>query len=528
MPQNEIARLNALRSYELLDTVEEEIYDQLTTLASKVCGTPISLISLVDQDRQWFKSHVGLAARETTREESFCAHSIVDEQPLIVKDARQDDRFHDNPLVVGDTNLVFYAGIPLIDNEGYALGTLCVIDHQPRELTPEQMTSLRILAKQIVTQFHLRRELTQKRQFAEQLSRFAAQVPGVIYQFRSFTDGTSCFPLASEAIQSIYEVTPEQVRFDASPVLERLHPEDYQKVVDSITQSAKTLENWSCDYRVILPKAGVRWLRGFARPEKLPDQSTLWHGFISDITEQKNLEEQMMHKSKMAALGEMASGVAHEINNPVAIIVGKASLMRVQIQRNMLSPQTLSDDLQKIEATGMRIAHIVKGLSTFARNADHDPKVSVHLATVIEDALSLVGEKLKSREIDLRLNIPDHLSLECNATQLAQIILNLVKNSKDAIAELSERWIEISAHEEDDSILISVMDSGNGIPQDVQAKMMHPFFSTKPFGQGTGLGLSLSKGLVESHHGELSYDAQSHHTRFVVRLPRVQPLQKAA
>lgn len=161
VPENEKARLAKLYEYSLLDTLEEEEFDQITRMASKICGTPISLISLIDKDRQWFKSKVGLPVPETPREFAFCAHAINDpKNALVVPDSRKDERFQGNPLVDNDPNVVFYAGFPLASDD-LALGTLCVIDHQPRELEKEQLEALETLANQVVKLFELRRSKLQ-------------------------------------------------------------------------------------------------------------------------------------------------------------------------------------------------------------------------------------------------------------------------------------------------------------------------------------------------------------------------------
>lgn len=157
LPDNENARLSALREFQILDTDFEPAYDDLTVLTAQICGTPIALISLVDADRQWFKSAVGLAVRQTSRELSLCAHAIHQTTPFIVPDTQADERFFDNPLVTGEPKIRFYAGIPLISREGYALGTLCALDRQPRQLTPEQLNGLRILTDQVLRLLELRR-----------------------------------------------------------------------------------------------------------------------------------------------------------------------------------------------------------------------------------------------------------------------------------------------------------------------------------------------------------------------------------
>jgi diguanylate cyclase (GGDEF)-like protein/PAS domain S-box-containing protein len=157
LPDHETARLQVLHQYCVLDTPAEVEFDNLTRLAARLCGTPIAVISLVDQTRQWFKSKVGIEVSETPREVSFCAHAILQSELLIVPNAQLDPRFAANPLVMADPNIRFYAGAPLITAEGFGLGTLCVIDHVPRGLTSEQTEALQILAQQVVTQLELRR-----------------------------------------------------------------------------------------------------------------------------------------------------------------------------------------------------------------------------------------------------------------------------------------------------------------------------------------------------------------------------------
>lgn len=170
LPDNESERLAALASYNMLDTLPEEDFDELTLLASQICQTPIALISLLDDKRQWFKSVVGELASQTPKEHAFCAHTIVETtEIMVVNDAREDDRFAANPLVTGDPNIVFYAGVPLINEDGFPLGSLCVIDVEPKHLTTEQIKSLKILGSQVIAQMELRKKVALLEQTNEKL-----------------------------------------------------------------------------------------------------------------------------------------------------------------------------------------------------------------------------------------------------------------------------------------------------------------------------------------------------------------------
>ena len=174
VPAHEKKRLKVLWQYEVLDTVPEEVFDDLTELAARICEAPIALITLVDEKRQWFKSRVGLTVKETSRDISFCGHAICQSDLFIVPDAMHDKRFSHNPLVTADPKIRFYAGAPLITPDGHTLGTLCVIDKVPRELTNDQRQALRVLARHVMTQLELRRhanELTRAHEHRDQIQK---------------------------------------------------------------------------------------------------------------------------------------------------------------------------------------------------------------------------------------------------------------------------------------------------------------------------------------------------------------------
>lgn len=170
-PEDERNRLAALASYNILDTATEEDYDEITELAAAICGTPIALISLVTSDRQWFKSHSGLDVSETERSQSFCAYAIQNSSEIMeIEDAHLGERFKNNPLVTGAPYITFYAGVPLVDKEGQALGSLCVIDKTARHLNETQKKALRTLSKQVVEKLKLRRQMNALNESKKQTS----------------------------------------------------------------------------------------------------------------------------------------------------------------------------------------------------------------------------------------------------------------------------------------------------------------------------------------------------------------------
>jgi two-component system NtrC family sensor kinase len=398
-PLNEKERLQALIDYEILDTIIEQSYDEITKLASEICETPIALISLIDKERQWFKSHHGLEAKETPRDIAFCAHAILESKPFIVEDSHLDERFSDNPLATGGPLVRFYAGFPLQTPEGYNIGTICVIDQKPKQLNTTQINSLKILSKHVINLLELNKVL---------------------------------------------------------------------KIKDM--QSA-----------------------------------------------------QLINSSKMASLGEIAAGVAHEINNPLTILAGKCKLIERLVDCDPVDKLLVKESIERINVGIARISKIVKSLSSFSRESKNDPMVTCEVNHIINDTVSLCKERFENHLIEIKMLTADNCFIECLPSEISQVIMNLILNSHDAIINLPDKWIEIKTKIQDDYIEIRVTDSGKGISEKIVDKLMLPFFTTKEMGKGTGLGLSIAFGIIQKHHGTFKYDSKSVNTSFVITLPNQQP-----
>ena len=229
----------------------------------------------------------------------------------------------------------------------------------------------------------------------------------------------------------------------------------------------------------------------------------------------------MIYGSKMTALGEMSSGIAHEINNPLAVIQARAHQMRWLAENNKLDLDTAIMASSQISETVMRIAKIVRALKAISRDGAKDPYEKVPLARLIQETLDLCSERIRERGIKIETGIvPDGLTIECSPVQISQVILNLLNNAYDAIESLEKKWIRVHCQEEGNGVLIRVTDSGAGIPAEIRNQLFTPFFTTKPQGRGTGLGLSISKGMVEMHGGWLKVDETCANTCMLVYLPK--------
>lgn len=526
-------RLHALQEYKILDSLPEQSFDDLTLLASSICAAPVALISLIDRDRQWFKSKVGVDITETPLEISFCKHAIENEHVLIIPDATLDGRFADNPLVTTSPHIRFYAGAPLLTPCGSAIGTICVVDVKPRALDDIQKTALESLARQVVAQLELRKnffKLSQAHGELELLNRaIEAATSGVV-----ISDGAHEPPRiisVNSAFSQITGYTSADVH--GSQVSMLYGPETDMAQTQKLAESLRA----GIPQRTVLKnyrKDGSSFWGELSAAPVLNEKKEVAHyvGILTDVTArieaQEKIREQqktLSYYSKMSALGEMASGLAHEINNPIAIMSTKVQKLRRALES---SPAAIHETLEKLENTIDRIASIVKGLRLVARDGTQDKLVPTSMKAVINDTLFFCEEKLRRSGVELRMStLSNDLIVECRATQVAQVLINLLNNACDAVASVESKWIAIDLNSSAHGLTLRITDSGAGIDAAARKRMFESFFTTKELGKGTGLGLSISKEIIEDHGGTIRLDDSCSQTSFVITLPKVHETKKA-
>jgi two-component system NtrC family sensor kinase len=375
VPENEASRQQTLDRYLLLDTLPEQELDDITELASFICDVPIALISLVDRERQWFKSRIGIDAQETSRSESFCAHILGDSRTLIVEDTLSDDRFSANPLVVGEPGIRFYAGAPLIAPNGHVLGSLCVIDTKPRSLSPRQMKALNALARQVMSVFESR------------------------------------------------------LRF----------------------------------------------------------------------TESQRTSAALMQSEKLAAVGRVASSMAHEINNPLEAVTNLLYLSR----QNAISPE-VKQWLDEAEVELRRISLIANQTLRFHKQSTKPQ--SITCLSLFSTTLNLYESRLKNAGIVVEKRKRANEPVACFEGDVRQVLSNVVTNAIDAMP-LGGRLLVRSREATEWStgrkgLALTIADTGSGMDHDTQCRMYEAFFTTKGIG-GNGLGLWISADIMNRHQGTI-------------------------
>ncbi|MFA7359608.1 MAG: PocR ligand-binding domain-containing protein [Candidatus Kapaibacterium sp.] len=418
-------------------------------------------------------------------------------------------------------SLIWY---PFAFNEkGYYLFTINRI-LESRIWTNEEISFIESVAKQVSLAL-MKIKLLNERKKAEDaleynhkmLLKLSNQVPGVIYQYRLYKDGSSCFPFASEGMNEIYEYSPQELKEDATPVFGRLHPEDIQHVSDLIFESARTLNVFYCEFRVVLPEKGLRWRFSHAVPERMDDGSTLWHGIIYDITERKKTEEELIRAKEKAEESDklksaFLANMSHEIRTPMNGILGFAQLLK----EPKLTGEEQQSFINIIEKSGARMLNIINDIIDISKIESGLSIVKLSESNInqqIEYIYTFFKPEADSKNLILSYNnsLPDaEAVIITDKEKLYAILTNLVKNS---IKFSNRGTIKFGYKKNKDHLEFYVKDEGIGIPKDRQEEIFKSFvqadISDKMAFQGSGLGLAITKAYVEMLGGEIRVESDA-------------------
>ncbi len=532
---NEAERLAALRRYDILDTPAEPEFDDFTRLAAQICGTPVALITLIDTERQWFKSKVGVPMSETPREMAFCTHTIQGRDLLEISNLSEDIRFHDHPLVANNPSARFYAGAPLITPDGMGLGTLCVLDVVPRHLTPEQRDAIQTLSRQVMAQLELRRfnqhlklvveERTAALLEGEERFRQLAEFSSDVFWFVGLQPARSLF--ISPAVEKVWGWPAENFPQDAPVWQTAIHADDRSRV-QKLWQACLLSQTpgFEAEYRIVRPDGSMRWVLDNGTPIRNASGEIIrLGGMAKDITESKQVETHRLRTQRLESIGTLAGGIAHDLNNALAPILMVTSLLRMQYPNG-------TELIDTVESSAKHGADMVRQLLTFAKGVE-GARLSIQPLHLLREMEKIVKGTFP-KNIQLRTDFGKNLHvLLGDSTQLYQVLLNLCVNARDAMPEGGTLTLAAENTEIDAAsaraipegrpgryVVWRVTDTGTGIPPEIIERIFEPFFSTKATDKGTGLGLSTVIGIVKSHGGFVQViSALGRGSTFAIYLP---------
>ena len=487
IPHDEIKRLETLNSLAVLDTGQEPLLDDITYLASEICEVPISLISLIDHDRQWFKSNVGLDAEETSRDISFCGHTILEDDIFEVEDAIADPRFVDNPLVTGYPHIRFYAGAPLIAANGTKLGTLCVIDNKPNKLNQKQRKLLVVLARDIVTQLEMRKEsedLIQSKELQTLISETNQDLIfvkdenfNIVYANNAFI---SLYPAEMKDKIIGYTTLEKYSKADAEHFLEQ----DRLAFKNGIAQKVET---------IVFPDKGERTLITTKKRFLSQEGQSYILGVARDITEQTTLIKSLEQSNKN--LDEFAQIASHDLKAPLNAVESLLGFIEQDCQG--ILPSESTENFALIQNRVKRMQSLLDELLNYAQiGKTKDEYEQFSLKDCVENLKPLVDKPQA-----FSINTEDN-EIKGPKTALNTIILNLISNAVKH-HDRENGQINITSRETPSHYKLTISDDGPGISPKHHERIFNLFQTLKPRDvvEGCGMGLATVKKLIEHYEG---------------------------
>ena len=357
----------------------------------------------------------------------------------------------------------------------------------------------------------------------ELFQKMSQQVMGMLYQFQQSADGNYSFPYTSNGIKELFELDSEDLYNDIVKLTDRVHFEDLPKIMAGIQNSAETMQLWQAEYRIILPKKGLRYHFGQSMPERQADGCIIWYGCVTDITESKNIEK-FYSLQKLDTIGRLTSGIAHDFNNILFSIIGYNQLNGYAGKD--CTDEKLKEEIlfntEQVNLASERAVNLIKRMMAYSRQNPTNRNIEVKPThEVIDEVLVLMRPALTSI-FQLNAQVDSVLTIQIDSTELHQILTNLIVNARDAMKQRGHILIslkKVTTHAlhcssciktlEGEFIELNVADDGTGIDKTIVTHIFDPFFTTKPVGEGTGLGLSTVSGMVHEAHGHIVVESNT-------------------
>lgn len=329
-----------------------------------------------------------------------------------------------------------------------------------------------------------------------------------------------------EGIRALYEYESESNYIDPEVWYQFIHPEDYDDILGHIMNLIQDNSEMKTIFRIKTPRGNEKYISTHALKVQDPEtQEITLVGLNFDVSENQMMQKILIEQSKLAHLGHFTSGIAHEVNNPLSIIVGKSGLLKSKIESDESSnKEKMLSDILSIQKNSDRIAKIMRSLNAFSRNSINDPFQNVSILKIMDDAFEITKDKFQTDKVDFKIIVGKSLSyenfIEARQSEILQVLLNLLNNAYEALQTAEKKWIEMSIQTSDTHYEILITDSGPRIKPEIARRMMDPFFTTKPTAQGTGLGLSLALQIMRSHNGTLDFNPDNENTQFILKLKK--------